>query len=164
VLAAARQRRLTWPRVQVRLPADYLADFERIYVRLASDAREYGVDALAVHDWPRGGPEFVIQLVTVGEQLESLYRKVCRWATEGGTQDLAHPLMAAILRLLRPAGFVAPTTPPPTITPPQWIRVAIARLQPVTPHAAALATPQPGDTPEITTDRWRIGLWAAEIS
>jgi hypothetical protein len=104
-----------------------LADFQRVYEQLAADVDEYGPDALAAHDWPHG-PGLLTQHVTIREQLESLYRRVARWAQQDGTVwDLALPLLAAILRRLRP-GFVAPPTPPRTVTPPLAMHLAIARL------------------------------------
>jgi hypothetical protein len=123
---AFKPRRATWTR-QVRRADAELSDFQRVYEQLAADVADHGIDALAVHDWPHG-PGLLTQHVTIGEQLESLYRRVARWAQADGTVwDLALPLLAAILRRLRP-GFVAPPQPTRTVTPPLAISLAIGRL------------------------------------
>jgi hypothetical protein len=111
----------------MRLPADSLADFQRVYEQLAADVDDHGIDALARTDWPHH-PGLVTQHVRIAEQLESLYRRVARWAQEDGTVwAAALPLLAAILRRLRP-GFVAPPQPTRTVTPPLAISLAIGRL------------------------------------
>ena len=155
-------RKTVYPRIQVVTPAQYVANFQRIYARLAADAHDHGLDGLAIHDWPRNDDLVITQDVTIREQLVCLLGRVLRWAHEDETEDLAQPLLERIRDQLRPA-FIAPAAPPLAISPPPWIRVAIQRLHALTPSDAALATPQPGDTPVTSCDRWRVGLWAAEL-
>ena len=133
----------TWPRLQITTPAQYLADFERVFQRLAADVADHDLDDLAVHDWPRTDPQVLIQLVTIREQLECLLGRILRWAQEDDAQLLAAPLLQAIRDLLRTPprlvfepladllrpGFVAPRLPPRTISPPPAMRLAIERLK-----------------------------------